>query len=85
MINVYIKQAYEAARKATDAPYLRQILSFEKVYGFFFGTTRTETEYGASYILIDKSDVTKIAFLPMNPDNLDFIESGKPVPLTMIK
>ena len=85
MINVYIKQAYEAARKATDAPYLRQILSFKKVYGFFFGTSKTETEYGASYILVDKNDVANISFLPMIPDNLDFIESGMSVPLTTVK
>lgn len=82
MINVKI--AYSAAKKISDSEYLKQILSFDKAFGFIFGKSKTEIDIGGLCILIDKTDPTISATIPIVIENLDFLNTGKEIPLTTI-
>lgn len=83
MINV--KRAYAEALKITDAKYLKIILSFDVVFGFIFGDSRTEEDMGALCILIDKNDPTQSALVPVIFENLHFFDTGTKLPLSVIK
>ena len=83
MINV--KQAHAEALKLTDAKYLKKILAFDMAFGFIFGDSKTEVDMGALCIVIDKNDPTQSAFIPIVFENLDFLKSGKDLPLSIIK
>ena len=82
MINV--KLAYSAAKKISDSEHLKQILSFDKAFGFIFGKSNTEIDIGGLCILIDKTDPTISAIIPIVIENLDFLSTGKEIPLTTI-
>jgi len=78
-----VKQAYEIAKTKAD-PHLIKILDFDTDFGFLFSKEPSGLMFGGYYILVDKQ--TKIiTILPTIPNNLDTINSGKNVPLTMVK
>lgn len=81
---ITVKQAYVEALKNTEAKYLKRILSFDIAFGFIFGNSRTEVEMGAVCIIIGKEDPKVSALVPIVFENLDFIDSGKEIPLNMV-
>lgn len=83
MVNV--KQAFSEAVKLTDSKYLKKILSFDVGFGFIFGDSKTEGDMGALCILIDKNDSSKSALIPVVFENIDFLTSGKDIPLSTIR
>lgn len=83
MINV--KLAYAAAEKLSDAKHLQQILSFDKAFGFIFSKNQNEVDIGGLCIMIDKEDSERSAFIPIIPDNIQYLRTGKEIPLSMIK
>lgn len=83
MVNV--KKAYAEAVKLTDAKYLKTILSFDKAFGFIFSDSKTEVDMGALCIMIGKDDPTQSALIPVIFENLEFLDTGKEIPLSTIK
>lgn len=83
MINV--KMAYAEAKKLSEAPHIRQILSFDNAFGFIFSQSRTEPTIGGLCILISKEESKDAVLLPLIFENLDFLGTGKDLPLTVIK
>lgn len=82
---ISVKQAYVEARKLTDAKYIKAILSFDIAFGFVFGDSRDEVDMGALCIMVNKNDPKQSALIPVSIENLDFLNNGKPIPLSMIK
>lgn len=80
-----VKIAYTQASKFTNRKYLKTILDFTDSYGFIFGTSKTEVDLDGECILVNKKDITEVLTLPIIFENLDFLESGKKLPLSVIK
>ena len=80
-----VKIAYTQASKFTNRKYLKAILDFTDSYGFIFGTSKTEVDLDGECILVNKKDITEVITLPIIFENLDFLESGKKLPLPVIK
>ena len=80
-----VKIAYTQASKFTNRKYLKTILDFTDSYGFIFGISKTEVDLDGECILVNKKDITEVLTLPIIFENLDFLESGKKLPLSVIK
>ena len=80
-----VKIAYVQASKFTNRKYLKIILDFNDSYGFIFGSSKTEVDLDGECILVNKKDSTEVLTLPIIFENLDFLESGKKLPLSVIK
>lgn len=83
MVNV--KQAYVEAKKLTNAKYIKTILSFDKTFGFIFSDSKNEVDIGALCIMVGKDDPTQSVLVPVIFENLDFLNKGDKIPLSMIK
>lgn len=88
-----VKVAYSAAKKLTSTKNLKRILSFNETFGFVFKNTDDE----GICILIDKNDPEVSTLIPLgfaqsrllkyrkrNP-TIDFLNTGKEIPLSIIK
>ncbi len=82
MINLRV--AYAEAQKLTESKYLRQIISFDKGYGFIFTTERNGTDMSNDCIFIGKESPMESAIIPVSFENLPFLQSGKQIPVTMV-
>ena len=80
-----VKAAYFEATKITNRKYLKNILDFKDSYGFIFGTSRNEVDLDGECIVVNKEDPTDIVTIPIIFENLNFLESGKKLPLSVIK
>ena len=80
-----VKAAYSEAIKITNRKYLKNILDFKDSYGFIFGTSRTEVDLDGECILVNKEDPTDVVTMPIIFENLDFLDKGKKLPLSVIK
>lgn len=81
---VSVKEAYDVAKKISTKDHLRQILVFDKGYGFTFTTDQNSVDLGNVCIFVGKDAPIEAAVIPIAFENLDFLQSGKSIPLTMI-
>lgn len=79
-----VKQAYNVAKEVSEVKILKQILVFEIGYGFIFSSSRTENMIGGSCILVPNEDPDTVAIIPITFENLEFLNTGKELPLTSI-
>lgn len=80
-----VKTAYLEAAKFTNRKYLKTILDFKESYGFIFGTSKTEVDLDGECIMVNKEDLADVVTMPIIFENLNFLEKGKKLPLSLIK
>lgn len=81
---ISVKQAYLSAKNVALSPQLKKILSFDIGYGFIFGNN-DEIQIGNVCIIVDKDDPKITVLIPIIFENLSFLDTGKSIPLTIIK
>ena len=81
-----IKEAYKIAveKHPIKGEKLSKILDFGSEWGFLFDKDISTTKLGNVFLIVSK-DGKKIYGLPTTPNNVAKINSGKKVPLTLIK
>lgn len=81
-----VQKAYLEAYKITERKYLKVILDFKEpdAYGFIFGDSKTEVDLNSICILINKSDIRDNTLIPVIFQNLDFLDTGTKLPLSIV-
>lgn len=82
---VSVREAYIKAKELTTSKYIQRILSFEKAFGFVFSEHIDGNEVGSLCIMISKDNPEESALIPIIPANLDFLNTGKAIPVSIIK
>ena len=84
MNSMNVQKAYLKAYEITDRKYLKTILDFKETYGFIFGSSKTEVDLDGECIIINKNDLTEAALIPIIFENLDFLDKGTKLPLSIV-
>lgn len=79
-----VQRAYLEASKLTNRKYLKTILDFKESYGFIFGSSKTEVDLDGECIVVSKNDLTEAALVPIIFENLDFLDTGTKLPLSIV-
>ena len=83
-MSINLKRAYQIAKKKRPNDTLVSLFNYDDSWGFLFEVEKNKVSYGNSIIHVLKSGFTSYT-IPMIPENMNKINSGKKLPLSMIK